>query len=411
MHKTGVLSLGQGTILREFYLKDGLIANATSVAHPAVDSGEHVRRILLDTLPWMEGNFEFLETQLSEEVDSVNLRLDPQALILDIYRQLDEEEAPGGPPGGPDEKAPAADEDDQGAATASFAEGLRLAIVDALLKDDLSVPLLPTVVNKVLEVTRRDDYSLQDLSNVIMADQVIAAQVLRQANSALYGSSSEIDSLPMAVSRLGSQIVTNIVLSLSLQSVSAGADRFLERKRELWRHSLSCAILARTMAVSARLDPELAFVCGLMMDFGKIVLLSLIQEVMEKQPQYRAASQETIEEIVEVYHPKVGGVVGKRWNLPAAVREAITCHHILAAAKKHKSYAAISSLSDSVATLFEQTPSLTNEDESEARATCAVELAELPAAVAIGVSSSDLQSVLDSGEDYLKFAQEFLAIQ
>lgn len=80
MHKTGVLSLGQGTILREFHLKEGLIANATSIAHPAVDSGEHVRRILIDTLPWMEGNFEFLETQLSEEIDTVQPALGSSGL-------------------------------------------------------------------------------------------------------------------------------------------------------------------------------------------------------------------------------------------------------------------------------------------------------------------------------------------
>ena len=163
-----------------------------------VASGEHVRGILIDTLPWVEGNFEFLEKQLSEAIDSANLRLDPQALILDIYRQLDEEEAEGGPDGtdGPDKKASPADDDAQVPSTTFLAEGLRLAIVDALLRDDLSVPLLPTVVNKLLEITRREDYSLQDLSDVIMADQVIAGQVLKQANSAFYGSSSEIDSLP-----------------------------------------------------------------------------------------------------------------------------------------------------------------------------------------------------------------------
>ena len=88
-------------------------------------------------------------------------------------------------------------------------------------------------------------------------------------------------------------------------------EKLFPRKRQLWQHSLSCAILARTAAVTVRLDPELAFVCALMMDFGKIVLLSLIQEVMDKEPDYRVASEETIEEIIEVYHPKIGGGGGQ----------------------------------------------------------------------------------------------------
>ena len=115
-------------------------------------------------------------------------------------------------------------------------------------------------------------------------------------------------------------------------------------------------MLARAIATTVRLDRELAFLCGQMMDFGKIVLLSLIQEAMEKEPQYKTAPAEVVDGIVEAYHPKLGGVVGERWHLPAAVLETIKCHHALSAASEHRRYVATASLSDRLANSFVQTP-------------------------------------------------------
>jgi HD-like signal output (HDOD) protein len=375
--------------------------------------------MLAETLRWTEGRFDFVEAPLPEEALAVNLRLPTQQVVLENFTQsvATVKAAPSvdtgvgtiyqttSTPPSPGQPSP-------------LAESLRLAIFDCLLKGQFKLPLLPTVASKVMEITRREDFSLRDLSDVILTDQVIAAQVLKHANSAAYGSERTIDSMPMAVQRLGSENVTNIVFALSLQSMRSGRDLFLETKKRLWEHASACALLARFIALPVRLDHNLAFLCALMMDFGKIVLLSIVQEVITKDRTYQKAPPEIIDEIIEAYHPKVGSEVGKKWQLPLPVLETMTYHHNLAAAGEYRAYAAACNFSDVLITTFAQAPAQQSEalsapvpqleDASAPALPTADELAQLPAPAQLGLAAPQIQSILERVPECLKSAQSFL---
>ena len=398
-HKTGTLALVQGRVVQKFYFNQGAIVAILSTAQPAINSAVEAQRVLAATLRWTEGRFEFTEDPIPKEVTTANLPLDIQQLLLDTAQESDPAEQ--APPGGakisghqPGHPAP------------PLAEGLRLAIFDRLLTGEFKVPLIPAVVSKVLEMTQRENYSLRDLSEVILTDAVIAAGVLKQANSAYYASERYIDSLPMAVQRLGSETVTNMVFALSLQSLSTRHDQFVELKKRLWEHSSACALLARVIAFTVRLDHNIAFLCGLMMDFGKIVMLSLIQEVMTKESHFQMTPIEAVEGILEAYHPKAGGVVAEKWHLPAAVLETMTCHHSLSAASTHPAYVAIASLSDTLITLLK--PARGPQVESQPAAPAAEELVKLPAAELLGLYATQMEVILEQAPECLQFAQEFL---
>jgi HD-like signal output (HDOD) protein len=225
---------------------------------------------------------------------------------------------------------------------------LRTAILNRLLKGDFQIPLLPTIANKIISITRQEDFSLRDLSEVIVTDQVITAQLLKHANSAYYNRGRTIDSVGMAVQLLGAQTVTNLVLTLSLKSVVAGRDIFLEDKKFVWKRSLACALLARSMALIAQVDREQAFLCGLMIDFGKIVLFSLIHDLMQKEPKYKSTSKAGLDYIINTYHQKVGGTVAEKWTLPPAVLEAIANHRALAPDAQLSRYVPVASLCDEI---------------------------------------------------------------
>jgi HD-like signal output (HDOD) protein len=293
------------------------------------------------------------------------------------------------------------------APAAAFAQRLRAAVAERALGGDFKVPLLPTVAQQVLETVRRENFSLRDLGQVILTDQVIAARVLKLANSGAYGGLRQIDSLPVAVQRLGSQAVANLVLMLSLYSTRGGKDLFLPLRQQLWQHSSACALMARAVALSCRLDRDLAFLCGLMMDFGKLALLSLIQDVIASQPDGRQPSPEIIEEILEAHHPQVGGVVSEKWCLPQAVTEAISCHHALSAAKEFTAYAAAASLSDQVVTMLERSPQLVVEIES-GDTSCAAEAVHFPAAEMLGLEAPQMAEILSRAPECLQFAHDTL---
>ncbi len=137
------------------------------------------------------------------------------------------------------------------------AEALRLEVTDRLLRYEYQIPLLPTVASKVIEITSHEDFSLRDLSDIVLTDQVIAAQVLRQANSAAFGGERSVDSLPLAVQRLGSMALVSVVLALSMQARRPGRDLFLQQKSRIWEESSASAFIGRVVAATARLDRNL----------------------------------------------------------------------------------------------------------------------------------------------------------
>ncbi|MBS1809440.1 MAG: HDOD domain-containing protein [Acidobacteria bacterium] len=336
--KTGKLVVDSPQAKQQIYFEEGAIITASSTAYYSTDSQVGVEAIVSDTLKWKRGEFSFLEAPLPGDVTTLSQRLSPKGIIMKTFQQMDE----------------SADAFRQVVAVSSQmgdkekgydeVEGLRTAIVSRLLKGDFQIPLLPTVANKIMSITRQDDYSLRDLSEVIITDQVITAQLLKHANSAFYNRGRTIDSISMAVQLLGAQTVTNLVLTLSLRSVVTGRDVFLENKKLVWKRSLACALLARSLSGIAQVDREQAFLCGLMIDFGKIVLYSLIQDLMHKEPHFQATSKPVIDYIINSYHQKVGGTVAEKWMLPPTVLEAITNHRTLTSDSQLSKYVPMASL-------------------------------------------------------------------
>lgn len=401
--KTGVLEISSTQDCQKFFLNFGSIATATSSRYHTTDSEANVRTLLREALRFPEGRFVFGESALPPEITSVDLKLDIRHLLSEVLLEMAETLKEVGNSVLPEET--------DNSAAFQPANEFRMAVIGRLLQGQFDLPVLPTVVKKVLDITQREDFSLRTLSNVIMTDQVLTAQIIKYANSAVYAATREVDSLPSAIQRLGAQAVTNIVLAVSLQSLRSKRDIFMAQKTALWKHALACALMARAIAATLRTERDVAFLCALMMDFGKIILLSLIQEVMGQNTAWQRTESENVAAVLHDYHSRVGRMVGEKWNLPPAVLESISYHHALNAAKDHQRYVAIASLSDTLVTYcsrkaartvaVNQTTSLSPADEAD-------RLARVTAATVLGLSVEQMQSLLDRGPECLAYAQDFL---
>ena len=78
-----------------------------------------------------------------------------------------------------------------------------------------TLPTLPTVVTNVIHCVEAEESTAQDLKNIIVNDQSIAAKILSVANSAHYGLSHSISDLQQAVVVLGFEAVRDIALFVS----------------------------------------------------------------------------------------------------------------------------------------------------------------------------------------------------
>jgi HD-like signal output (HDOD) protein len=397
VHKTGKLTVEGPTGKQQIYFENGYIMAASATEYCSAEHHHSVEAIVGETLKWRRGEFSFAETPLPDELAQLKQGFSAQQIIQKSFPQMN-------PAQGVFQQAIgiSAQAVDVGRGYDEV-EGLRVAIVSRLLKGDFQIPLLPTVANKIISITKQDDFSLRDLSEVIITDQVITAQLLKHANSAFYNRGRTIDSVSMAVQLLGTQTVTNLVLTLSLKSVVTGRDIFLEDKKAVWKRSLVSALLARSMSLIAQVDREQAFLCGLMIDFGKIVLFSLIHDLMQKEPEYKTTSKSAIDYIINSYHQKVGGSVAEKWVLPPTVLEAIANHRSLSPDAQVSRYVPVASLCDEI--LREQFDPPINPAEPKLART-ENDWLMLPAVKLLGLTPHQMNQVLGLLPECLSYAHQ-----
>jgi putative nucleotidyltransferase with HDIG domain len=194
---------------------------------------------------------------------------------------------------------------------------------------DTELPPLPGVALRVAALSHDLDSSARQIANAIGFDPILAARVLRAANSPLYYFQKTITALPMAVSALGNECIYSLVV------MSATADAFRKGRRSeletrLWEHSVAVALGAREIMTMLRLrGVEEAFLCGLLHDFGKLLLLRYDPDTYKKLLDDAGEGDLMIGELNSFgyTHSQVGALATKRWNLPDEVSQAIQFHH------------------------------------------------------------------------------------
>ncbi len=160
--------------------------------------------------------------------------------------------------------------------------GLRLDLKARLEKCNLDLPILPHVASQVLGMTADERSDAARLAALIHSDQALASHVLRIANSAALGGNSTIVSLQHAVARLGLELLAGVALAVSVRSGVYRIPGFEEETRSLWRHALASGLYAKEIARRRRHNVETAFLCGLLHEIGKPVVLKAAVEVAKK---------------------------------------------------------------------------------------------------------------------------------
>jgi putative nucleotidyltransferase with HDIG domain len=200
-------------------------------------------------------------------------------------------------------------------------------ITDSLI----SLPTLPTVIAKMLELVDNPKTSASSLSSLIMQDQVLTARILKLANSSFYAFPRQIGTVKLALIVLGFESVKEMGLSLSVFNSFKGESGKHFDISQFWHHSISVGAGSRMLAREScyRLAGE-AFVAGLLHDIGKIVLNQYLPEefaaIQSRIWEDGIGCEQAEMEILGVTHAEVGAWLAERWNLPVSLVEAIRWH-------------------------------------------------------------------------------------
>ena len=225
----------------------------------------------------------------------------------------------------------------------------------------VKVPPYPAIAMRLGLLLKRPDYEMGELAALITSDQALSAAVLRAANSARNRGNTPIHSLTDAVSRIGSNELVRLAFAIGLGKEASKDGVLLDLRRTVWRQSVWSAFLCRELARRWSLEPDAAFLCGLLHDFGRVVALSCLEEILISSGAEIKLSPARCCQVVEAYHVEIGMVMAEKWALPAMVADVIRDHHYVPAAPS-RDYVDLVRASDQVVALMESSLVVERED-------------------------------------------------
>ena len=229
-----------------------------------------------------------------------------------------------------------------------------------------SIPTLPTVALRVMEITANPKSSANDLMDIISPDVSLTSKILKIANSPFYGLTREISSLQHAVTVLGFKEIRNLVIS----TVAFDSFKNLGKNNKFdinkfWRHSFYCAIAAKTIAVDMKIESSELFVAGLVHDIGKLAMYItfpgefMMQAEIMNPLKIKYTAFEAEKDVFGMTHDDVGMKLLKKWMFPESLLTAVGYHHRPQEADKKSNFPMIVHVADILTHVYEM------QDEAE----------------------------------------------
>lgn len=208
-----------------------------------------------------------------------------------------------------------------------------MAVLDRLLETQ-EFATLPPVAARVLHLLEYENIDIRDISRVIETDASLTLKLLRVANSPLYATRSEVNTVHQAIINLGLNRLTNIVLGVSIFSKFLLANKNLSPKliEKFWWHSSCTGMVAKSFAMKIkRFYKEYEFIGGLLHEIGKLAMLQYdsakYTEVINLIENENYSDIDAEIKVFEVSHVQVGEAIAKLWKLPNELTDIIAYHH------------------------------------------------------------------------------------
>lgn len=194
-----------------------------------------------------------------------------------------------------------------------------------------NLPSLPVVVIDVLRSFEQVDANVGALAEKVAKDQALAAKTLRIANSSFYGLSRKVTTIQQAITILGFDSVRALIAAAAVTDVFSGDMHGALDFKSFWRHAMGTGLCAKMLARKIKLNQDHAFVCGLLHDIGRLVLVSRFPDQYDAAMKYRDENDcyviEAERAVLGTDHPAVGRALADYWKFPLVMQKAIANHH------------------------------------------------------------------------------------
>lgn len=181
----------------------------------------------------------------------------------------------------------------------------------------LVLPSMPAVTAQLMRSFNDDNTTLNGLADLIGKDPALAAKVLRVANTARYSPLRSVSSLREASATLGMTMLRNLTMASGLAGAFPPAAGFDSVR--FWRHGIATAHYAVLLARACMLDAEAAYLGGLMLRTGQLLMLQIDKAgVADVERRVAAPGQRFTLEAQRwgCTHSDVTAELARRWQFP-----------------------------------------------------------------------------------------------
>jgi putative nucleotidyltransferase with HDIG domain len=192
------------------------------------------------------------------------------------------------------------------------------------------VPPFPAIAHRVLGLVSQDDVSIREVYDLVKMDPSFSAELLRFANSALFGARREVKSLPQAIGVVGLDRVKTMATFVALNRMIRSSVR-IGALRKIWIHSLVTAIVAEEAARLNQVARDAAYTCGLLHNLGTLGMMCAYpgeySRMLEVSNDFGFDLLRTERDLFEIDHCAAGAYLAQDWDFPDELAAAIATHH------------------------------------------------------------------------------------
>ena len=223
-----------------------------------------------------------------------------------------------------------------------------------------SLPRPPGIAFRILRRTRDPEATTNDIAEVVAADPVLAARIVRMANSPMYAQQREVGTLARAITVLGFEATGSAAVAISVVGSlgNSATDGDLDCQL-FWRRSLLAAMVGKVLASGLHgADPDEVFLACLLQDIGMLALARAVpglysgteddqlhQELLIAREHDRCGADHSI----------VGAWMVDAWKFPDEIQQGILASHDLEGVSDEsdaKDFCACVAVSSAVAEAF-----------------------------------------------------------
>ncbi len=202
-------------------------------------------------------------------------------------------------------------------------------MIDALNRTfaspDYQPPLLPAAALEMLALARDPNVSFGEIVALLETEPLIAARVLRIAQSPFYSGGARVQTIDDAVMRLGIRTIALVFTEAATNAQMFTSEVFRAPMQALRRHSTVTAHLARKLAERIGQQGDRIYVCGLLHDIG--IAACLLVAPALRGPDGRGFTFDQLKAPMFAVHEAAADTVAGLWSLPEGLRWVVANHH------------------------------------------------------------------------------------